>query len=42
MLLQLIAKAEKVMAEAYVEAGTFPNGQRYHSIRSGSLAGRVE
>ena len=42
LLLQLIAKAEKGMAEAYVEEGTFPNGQRYHSIRSGRLAGRVE
>jgi hypothetical protein len=42
LLLQLIAKAERGMAEAYVEEGTFPNGQRHHSIRNGRLAGRVE
>lgn len=42
LLLQLIAKAERGMAESYVKEGIFPNGQRYHSIRSGRLAGRVE
>lgn len=41
LLLQLIAKAERGMAESYVEEGTFPDGQRCHSIRSGRLAGRV-
>lgn len=42
LLLQLIGKVERGMVESYVEEGTFPNGQRDHSIRSGRLAGRVE
>lgn len=42
LFLQLIAKAERGMAETYVQEGTFPSGQRYNSIRSGRLAGRVE
>ena len=42
LLLQLIGKAERGMAEKYVERGTFPNGQSYDSIKNNRLAGRVE
>ena len=42
LLLDLIAKAERGMAEKYVERGTFPNGQSYDSIKNNRLAGRVE
>ena len=42
LLLKLIAKAERGMAERYVEKRTFPNGQTYHSIKDNRLAGRVE
>ncbi|MBT2572036.1 hypothetical protein [Planococcus sp. ISL-110] len=40
--MELMAKAERGMAEQYVERGTFPNGQSYDSIKNNRLAGRVE
>lgn len=42
LLLRLIAKAERGMAEIYVERGTFPNGQSYNSLRNDRLVGRIE
>ncbi|WP_052131495.1 DUF7686 domain-containing protein [Planococcus sp. CAU13] len=42
LLLRLIAKAERGMAEIYVERRTFPNGQNYNSIRNDRLAGRID
>ena len=42
LLLQLIAKAERGMAEQYAEQGQLPDGQSYHSIKNHRLAGRIE
>lgn len=42
LLLRLIAKAERKMAEIYVERETFPNGQSYNSLCDSRLIGRVE
>ncbi|MGH2317026.1 DUF7686 domain-containing protein [Planococcus sp. SE5232] len=42
LLLELIAKTERGIAEKYVDKRTFPNGQSYNSIKNNRLAGRVE
>ena len=42
LLLRLIAKAERGMAETYISEGSFPNGQRYYSLPNDRLVGRIE
>ncbi|WP_017379308.1 DUF7713 domain-containing protein [Paenisporosarcina sp. TG-14] len=41
LFLQLIAKAERGMAEKYVEQGQFPNGQSYNTMKNNRLAGII-
>ncbi|WP_019415076.1 hypothetical protein [Paenisporosarcina sp. TG20] len=41
LFLQLIAKAERGMAELYVDQGHFPNGQSYNTMKNDRLAGRI-
>jgi hypothetical protein len=42
LLLELMAKTERGMAELYIEEGHFPNGESYRSLRNGRFVGRME
>lgn len=42
LFLELIAKAERGMAEIYIQKGEFPNGQHYHSLANDRLVGRID
>ncbi|AIY06276.1 hypothetical protein Plano_2311 [Planococcus sp. PAMC 21323] len=42
LFLELIAKAERGMAEIYIQKGEFPNGQHFHSLINDRLVGRIE
>lgn len=42
LFLDLIAKAERGMAEIYIKKGEFPNGQHYHSLMNNRLVGRID
>ncbi|MFC3210905.1 DUF7713 domain-containing protein [Planomicrobium okeanokoites] len=42
LLMKLLAKAEKGMAEAYVEEKLFEDETTYHGLRNERLAGRIE
>ncbi|WP_088007152.1 DUF7713 domain-containing protein [Indiicoccus explosivorum] len=41
LLLELIEKVKRGMAETYIRTGNFPNGQCYHILKADRMAGRI-
>ena len=42
LLVELMSKAERGMAEEFIQEDCYPNGESYRSLRNGRLVGRME